>query len=83
MWRGGAQGADSAAMGQTGIHRDRVRDSPSKISQTLARNAVFGVLSPAVRRAVEENGRSVQLSMDTHLFRRGDPSDAAYAIISG
>ncbi|HEY8950554.1 MAG TPA: Crp/Fnr family transcriptional regulator [Rhizomicrobium sp.] len=50
---------------------------------TLARNAVFAVLSPARRKMLVQNGASVQLSKGDRLFARGDAANAAYAIISG
>jgi CRP-like cAMP-binding protein len=55
----------------------------TKVSDALARNPVFAVLSPARRRALAESSSPVQLVRGTRLFQRGDPSDAAYAIISG
>jgi CRP-like cAMP-binding protein len=56
---------------------------PLKVDETLARNPVFAVLSPAKRRALAERGSSVQLAKGERLFGRGDPPDAAFAIISG
>ena len=50
---------------------------------TLAKNAVFAVLSPARRKMLVQNGGSVQLSKGDRLFARGDAANAAYAIISG
>jgi len=50
---------------------------------TLARNAVFAVLSPARRKMLVQAGASVQLSKGDKLFARGDVANAAYAIISG
>src|ERR1700743_1483180 len=50
---------------------------------TLARNAVFAVLSPARRKMLVQNGASVQMSKGDRLFARGDAANAAYAIISG
>lgn len=64
-------------------HRDRGPQPPSRVGQTLARNAVFGVLSPKGRQSIEGSGAPVQLVRGEQLFRRGDPSDAAYAILSG
>lgn len=55
----------------------------SKVGDTLARNGVFAVLSAARRRMLADSGTPVQLSKDDGIFRRGDTSDAAYAIISG
>jgi CRP-like cAMP-binding protein len=49
----------------------------------LARNGVFAVLSPARRRLLADSGTPIQFSKDDVVFKRGDPSDAAYAIISG
>ena len=54
-----------------------------EVGDMLARNGVFAVLSPPRRRILAESGRPVQLSKGTRLFGRGDPADAAYAIISG
>ncbi|HSM95961.1 MAG TPA: Crp/Fnr family transcriptional regulator [Rhizomicrobium sp.] len=50
---------------------------------TLARNAVFAVLSPARRKMLVQSGASVQLSKGDKLFARGDAANAAYAILSG
>ncbi len=50
---------------------------------TLAKNAVFAVLSPARRKMLVQSGGSVQLSKGDKLFTRGDAANAAYAIISG
>jgi CRP-like cAMP-binding protein len=50
---------------------------------TLARNAVFAVLSPARRKLLVQSGASVQLARGDKLFARGDVADAAYAIVSG
>lgn len=50
---------------------------------TLARNAVFAVLSPARRKLLVQSGVSVQLARGDKLFARGDMADAAYAIVSG
>jgi len=55
----------------------------SKVGDTLARNGVFAVLSPARRRVLADSGTSIQLTKGDQIFRRGDESDAAYAIISG
>jgi CRP-like cAMP-binding protein len=55
----------------------------SKVGDILARNAVFSVLSPARRKVLADSGSAVQLSRGDVLFRRGDPSDAAFAIIVG
>jgi CRP-like cAMP-binding protein len=50
---------------------------------TLAKNAVFAVLSPARRKMLVQNGAAVQLIKGDKLFGRGDAANAAYAIISG
>jgi CRP-like cAMP-binding protein len=50
---------------------------------TLARNAVFAVLSPTRRKLLVQSGVSVQLARGDKLFARGDVADAAYAIVSG
>jgi CRP-like cAMP-binding protein len=55
----------------------------SKVGDILARNGVFSVLSPARRKLLADSGSAVQLSRGDVLFRRGDPSDAAFAIIVG
>jgi len=55
----------------------------SKVGDILARNGVFSVLSPARRKLLADSGSPVQLSRGDVLFRRGDPSDAAFAIIVG
>ena len=53
------------------------------VRDTLARNAVFAVLSPARRRTLAESGSQVRLEKGQKLFNRGDAPDAAYAIITG
>ena len=55
----------------------------AKVADALARNTVFKVLSPARRQTLAECGSYVQLQRGDYLFRRGDASDAAYAIIVG
>jgi CRP-like cAMP-binding protein len=55
----------------------------AKVGETLARNIVFKVLSPARRLLLAERGSCVDLVAGDRLFARGDPSDAAYAIIIG
>ena len=55
----------------------------SKVGDILARNAVFSVLSPGRRKLLADSGSAVQISRGDVLFRRGDPSDAAFAIIVG
>ena len=57
--------------------------SSKDVGETLARNPVFAVLSPARRRALAESGAPVNLVKGSKLFSRGDVADAAYAIISG
>jgi CRP-like cAMP-binding protein len=54
-----------------------------EVGDTLAKNAVFAVLSPARRRMLAESGGPIQLVKGQRLFKRGDTPDAAYAIISG
>lgn len=55
----------------------------SKVGDALARNTVFKVLSGDRRRTLAECGSYVPLERGQFLFRRGDESDAAYAIILG
>jgi CRP-like cAMP-binding protein len=55
----------------------------SKVGDTLARNGVFAVLSTARRKLLADSGEVIQLSKDDVVFKRGDPSDAAYAIVTG
>jgi len=55
----------------------------TKVGDVLARNIVFKVLSPDRRRSLAECGSYVRLERGSFLFRRGDPSDAAFAIILG
>ncbi len=55
----------------------------NKVGDALARNTVFKVLSADRRRSLAECGSYVPLERGQPLFRRGDPSDAAYAIILG
>lgn len=55
----------------------------SKVVDMLGKNAVLGVLSPNSRQVLARNGASVELTKGSELFRRGDASDAAYAIVSG
>jgi CRP-like cAMP-binding protein len=55
----------------------------TKVSDMLARNPVFAVLSPARRRTLAESGAHVELMKGAKIFSRDDASDAAYAIIVG
>jgi CRP-like cAMP-binding protein len=55
----------------------------SKIAEMLGKNAVLGVLSLGSRQVLARNGAPVELAKGDELFRRGDTSDAAYAIIAG
>ncbi len=55
----------------------------SKVGDILARNGVFSVLSPTRRKVLADSGAAVVLTKGDTLFKRGDPSDAAYAIILG
>jgi CRP/FNR family cyclic AMP-dependent transcriptional regulator len=55
----------------------------SKVGDTLARNGVFAVLSPARRKMLADSGAPLSLMKGDGIFNRGDASDAAYAIISG
>ncbi|HEX2594539.1 MAG TPA: Crp/Fnr family transcriptional regulator [Rhizomicrobium sp.] len=55
----------------------------SKVADTLARNGVFSVLSPARRKMLADSGTLVALNKGDSIFKRGDASDAAYAIIIG
>jgi CRP-like cAMP-binding protein len=55
----------------------------AKVGDTLARNAVFAGLSSARRKALADSGTQIDLARGDGVFKRGDPSDAAYAIISG
>jgi CRP/FNR family cyclic AMP-dependent transcriptional regulator len=61
----------------------RLDDRTAKVADALAKNAVFKVLSPERRRALAGCGSYVTLERGNNLFRRGDASDAAYAIILG
>ncbi|HEX3810462.1 MAG TPA: Crp/Fnr family transcriptional regulator [Rhizomicrobium sp.] len=49
----------------------------------LARNPIFAVLSPSRRRALAESGSPLHIIKGAKLFGRGEPADAAYAIVSG
>ncbi|HEY4125985.1 MAG TPA: Crp/Fnr family transcriptional regulator [Rhizomicrobium sp.] len=62
---------------------DRIDERSSKIVRTLGQNAVLGVLSPASRQVLAQSGTLVQLAKGASLSRRGDLSDAAYAIVVG
>lgn len=55
----------------------------AKIAETLARDSIFSVLSPARRQALSESGSTVHLEKGQRLFAHGDHSDAAYAILAG
>ncbi|HEY5337050.1 MAG TPA: Crp/Fnr family transcriptional regulator [Rhizomicrobium sp.] len=57
--------------------------STKLVGDMLAKNGVFAVLSPPRRKALAESGSPVQLTKGARLFGRGDPADAAYAIITG
>jgi CRP/FNR family transcriptional regulator, cyclic AMP receptor protein len=54
-----------------------------EITDTLARNAVFSVLSPARRIALAERSSPIKLIKGGKLFSRGEQAEAAFAIISG
>jgi len=54
-----------------------------ELGDTLARNAVFSVLSPARRTALVERATSIKLTKGGKLFSRGEQPEAAYAIVSG
>jgi CRP/FNR family transcriptional regulator, cyclic AMP receptor protein len=57
---------------------------PSKeVTDTFARNAVFSVLSPDRRNALAERATPIKLVKGGKLFARGEPPEAAYAIVSG
>jgi CRP-like cAMP-binding protein len=55
----------------------------SKVGDILARNSVFAGLSAARRNQLADSGKSVALVRGDVVFKRGEESDAAYAIISG
>lgn len=55
----------------------------SKVGDMLARNPVFAGLSSARRKMLADSGTEIQLARGDEIFKRGTPSDAAYAIISG
>jgi CRP/FNR family transcriptional regulator, cyclic AMP receptor protein len=57
--------------------------SQKEVASTLARNAVFAVLSPQRRRDLADGGSPVELAKGQRLFGRGDAPNAAYAIIAG
>src|SRR5580698_6598361 len=54
-----------------------------EVTDTLARNAVFSVLSAPRRNTLAERATSIKLTKGVKLFSRGDIPDAAYAIVSG
>lgn len=55
----------------------------SKIEEMLARNIVFGTLSDARRHTIAESATVIPLTKGQSLFRFGDATDAAYAIVAG
>jgi len=55
----------------------------AEVGRMLGRNAVFGALSQASRQTLAGIGTSLALKKDDYLFRRGDASDAAFAIVNG
>jgi CRP/FNR family transcriptional regulator, cyclic AMP receptor protein len=55
----------------------------AKAREALAGNSVFAVLSPERRKSLVENGVAIQLDKGARLFSRGDPADAAYALVNG
>ena len=57
--------------------------SVKEAGDTLAKNAVFAVLSPARRKMLVQSGGPIQLSKGDRLFARGDIANAAFASISG
>jgi CRP/FNR family transcriptional regulator, cyclic AMP receptor protein len=54
-----------------------------EVGDTLARNAVFSVLSAARRNALAERATLIKLVKGGKLFSRGEQPEAAYAIVSG
>jgi CRP/FNR family cyclic AMP-dependent transcriptional regulator len=54
-----------------------------EVGDTLARNAVFSVLSAARRNALAERATLIKLVKGGKLFARGEQPEAAYAIVSG
>ena len=53
------------------------------IHDTLARNAVFSVLSQPRRKALVEGAAQLHLNKDGRLFGHGDEANVVYAIVSG
>lgn len=70
---------EDAKLSDTG----RLDPRGSKIVETLGKNAVLGVLSPASRGVLAKKGSYIELARGRYLFRCGDESDAAYAILAG
>ena len=62
---------------------DSLESQSSTLVETQRRNAVLGVLSLAGRQMLARNGSPVELTKGMPLFHRGDPSDGAYAIVTG
>lgn len=56
---------------------------PKDITDTLARNAVFAVLSQERRSVLAERATAIRLTKGGKLFARGETPDAAYAIVMG
>lgn len=54
-----------------------------KVADTLARDAVFGVLTPKRRQQLADSGSFLRLEKGQRLFGHGDKSDAAFAIFAG
>jgi len=56
---------------------------PKEVIDTFARNAVFSVLSADRRNALAERATPIKLVKGGKLFARGEPPEAAYAIVTG
>jgi len=56
---------------------------PKEVTDTLARNAVFSVLSADRRAALAERATPIKLIKGGKLFSRGETPEAAYAIVAG
>jgi CRP-like cAMP-binding protein len=55
----------------------------TKVAEALARDSLFATLSTPRRLLIAEAGKLVQLEKGQRLFAHNDPSDAAYAILTG
>jgi len=81
-----ARGALAQGSGEVDSWRSReghVPTSPSPGIDALSRNIVFGALSPDALARLAASATPVRLERGVRLFQAGEPSDAAYLLVTG